>query len=398
VGDRRGVILKVVWVVFDSLSLTHFRSCAIDILKDSTGFVFDALKEKKDIEEFISPSQRVKIELALDRLGDINMSSFLHSVRFFHAFMSMNLPVKPSKKVLPHLCTLWNRIKNGSDTATQVCRSGWFPLPTPARVPSAYVCHRLFFLSFFQILRIASVFQVTETDSLDSWRKRTNKSQGSFREGVFHLSINVIMPLIDVINETNQLNHSIAVSSLLTMPNPNQGEVSFMNGETPRRSLRFVRQTSVPWSVKVIPKLRQSLMKTGFTPKKIYKNRASGSNEHLIKKRLARCTVPMGVTLSNAYGKKKYSVCRLCGRQTSNFCLGCHMYFCNKVYSTNTTDTFHLYKVHIGKDKVRGTVHKTVRAGQVKRKQETSEIDVYKTFHASCYAISHQRFFDSGCC
>ena len=61
VGDRRGVILKVVWVVFDSLSLTHFRSCAIDILKDSTGFVFDALKEKKDIEEFISPSQRCSI-------------------------------------------------------------------------------------------------------------------------------------------------------------------------------------------------------------------------------------------------------------------------------------------------------------------------------------------------
>ena len=98
------------------------------------------------------------------------------------------------------------------------------------------------------------------------------------------------------------------------MPNPNQSGVSSMSEEVPRRSLRFVQQTTVPWSIKVIPKLRQSLMKTGITPKKIFKNRASGSNEHSIKERLARCTVPMGVTLSNAYEKKKYSVCRLCGR------------------------------------------------------------------------------------
>ena len=112
------------------------------------------------------------------------------------------------------------------------------------------------------------------------------------------------MPLIDVIRQTNHFNESIAISSLLSMPNTNQGEISAMGEDAPRRSLRVIRQTSVAWPVKVVPRLRQSLIKTGFTPKKIFKNRAGGSNEHSIKERLRMCTVPLGVSLSNAYGKK----------------------------------------------------------------------------------------------
>ena len=201
IGNKKGEIIKVVVVNFTSQQTLAFRNCARDVLRRGTDFIFEAHQEKKDILEIVTEENKKQILLAIERVEELTWDTFVHAARFFIAFMDLDLPVRPSKKVLPYLCTLWNRLKNGSDTATQLIRSSWFPLPHPSRSPMGYVCQRLIFLSIFQVMRLQSVFDVQPLDTLDGWRKRFNKNQGSFKEGIYSLSTDVIIPMIETTSD-----------------------------------------------------------------------------------------------------------------------------------------------------------------------------------------------------
>ena len=153
VGDREGDILKVVWVEYSDELLNSFRKCAKDILTLSTKFIFRAIEDSKSVEEIITLEERRNIENAIRFVPDLSWEAFIHATKMFIGFMDLQLPLKPSRRLLPYICTLWNRMKNGSDMATQTMRSGWFPLPLSARLPMGYVCQRILYLVFFSIMK-----------------------------------------------------------------------------------------------------------------------------------------------------------------------------------------------------------------------------------------------------
>ena len=389
-------------VNFTSQQTLAFRNCARDVLRRGTDFIFEALEEKKDILQVISGSKKEEILLAIERVEELNWDTFLHAVRFFIAFMNLDLPVKPSKKVLPYLCTFWNRLKNGSDTATQLIRSSWFPLPHPSRTPMGYVCQRLIFLSIFQIMRLQSVFDVQPLDTLDGWRKRFNKNQGSFKEGIYSLSTDVIIPMIDDIRQSRSLfiRPGTFIRQERIASNVPTESPQLVCIEPLRRSRVTRRQPQETQSRdgKLFPSLKMDLRKTNTTPKK---RPRKSSDPCPFVKRVLSCTSPLGVhSVNKEDGKKRRGICRRCGVSTSYFCLGCHLFFCPTATKreippsskAHLQDRSLFYTAFIGKDTVRRQVNRALLTSPQSPhiKQVPKKEDVYTSFEASCFIIAHQ--------
>ena len=402
VGDKDGNILKVVWVEYTEDLLRAFRKCAKDVLALSTQFIFRAMEESKPIEEVLTFDERKNIEKSLRFVPDLSWEDFIHATKVFLAFMNLNLPLKPSRKLLPYICTLWNRMKNGSDMATQTMRSGWFPLPLSSRLPMAYVSQRIFYLILFSIMKLESVFGFKEGDSLDSWRKRTNKKNGSFRTYVGRLSSEVIIPIISSMQIDERMKDSRAFvhargdnSANKVSPNSEPSEDSTVPmSSTSLGNERVLRTTR---NRMVIEEVSDSVAITGLTPMKLSKS--ANSKKLSIIERVKKCTVPMGVHCIDIHGKKKVTtMCRRCQRPTSFFCMGCHMYFCpsstSKGLPENVDEAFKINCSHItaklGERVTNESVGKKEVDGKVKYTQKKRKKDVHMMFEASCFVIAHQ--------
>ena len=109
---------------------SSFLECAKDTLSASTGFGFEALRQKKNVEEVISTEQKARLLNTIAKINDLSWPVLLHAIGFFNSLINLDLPLKPSNKLLPKVCSLWNRLKNGSYVVTMIIRSNCFPLPT----------------------------------------------------------------------------------------------------------------------------------------------------------------------------------------------------------------------------------------------------------------------------
>ena len=403
VGDRDGEILKVVWVEYSDQLLNSFRKCAKDILSLSTTFIFRAIEDSKSVEEIISLEERKNIENSIRFVPDLSWESFIHATKMFIGFMDLQLPLKPSRRLLPYICTLWNRMKNGSDMATQTMRSGWFPLPLSARLPMGYVCQRILYLIFFSIMKTESVFGFKECDGLDSWRKRSNKKHGSFRTYVGRLSSEVIIPIIQSIQYEQSIKssrafvHAGAIDCIHNVSSSTESPQYISNLSTPqtpqdnRRVLRTTRARSV------IEEVSESASITGYTPMKL--TTSAKSKKLPIIERVRICKLPFGVHCVDMDGKKKVTTqCRRCHRYTSFFCMGCHMYFCSSSTSKQLPDsadeafqsTCSEISVKFGERVTNESIGKTEKDGKVKYTQKKRKKEVVMTFEASCFFIAHQ--------
>ena len=295
--------------------------------------------------------------------------------------MKLEHPLKPSRKILPKVCTLWNRLKNGSDIATKVIKSNWFNLPMTARLPQGYVCHRILYLSLIQISKLMSVFQFRNGDTLDTWRNRTNKRNGSFQSQMFELFHSVLMPAIDSTGSDSMHTLVSPLWSPTVMPcesvtlnssSDPKTSVTVIPGTVPRYSKRSRLNRSKKYrkgvSVDVIP---EALKPTGMTPKRKggYISKLSPLNRTLM------CRLPMGVhTLKGAKScdKARNHSCRRCGRYTSYYCLGCHLYYCDSVIKDN--GLLEDAEGHLKGD------HVFINADG-------------KIFEATCFTVAHQHFY-----
>ena len=407
IGNSLGVLLKVIWVNFSDDLLSSFLECAKDTISASTGFVFEALRQKKTVDEVISTEQKAELLNTISKINDLSWPVLLHAIGFFNSLMNLDLPLKPSDKLLPKVCSLWNRLKNGSDVATKIIRSNWFPLPTTSRLPQGWVCHRILYLTLFQIIKIKTVFGYRFGEPIDTWRNRLNKRNGSFQKSVYSIALKVIIPRIKNIsmsvpqgsavpNSNSFPSTAQRANNSLEEQSPNdvniQQPFSIISENDVRYSRRLSRHSSrtPPRKGVMINHVKQELVSTGFTPKrKRTVTNAHGRADPKLTaiQRVRQCRLPLGVhclTGDNSDRKARNWVCKRCGSYTSFYCLGCHLYFCDSV--VKNTISIEDKEGHFRND------HVFMKA---RVSPDGDENVKEKRFEATCFVIAHEHLYCS---
>ena len=408
IGNASGTLLKVVWINFPEDLLSSFRNCARDILHLSTAFVFEALEKEKRVEEILTIDKRAELHNSVSKIENLSFPLLMHSIEFFISFMRLQLPLKPSKRIIPKVCSLWNRVKNGSDVATQIIRMNWFPLPCTSRLPQGYVCHRLLYLTFFQIVKIKSIFGFETGDSVDVWRDRTNKRIGSFQKALYSLSSSIITPMLQSGWESRLIGNERSLYvprnlSPMMWDVGRQGTITESESHTsisipltpiPSSEKRYSRRLTdntnrtPPRKGVVLNRVKRELIETGSTPKR--RRKLSRGTPRPKKKlspleRVQQCKLPLGVHCLKNDGsniKARNWVCKRCNRYTSYYCLGCHQHFCDTVVSD--AELIRNSEGHMRSDHV--YIKACISPDSDMKKKE-------KMFEATCFIIAHQHLY-----
>jgi hypothetical protein len=315
--------MKGVWVRFPQALLDDYLKCLEYIKNKSLRFLYVALNEGSDgtdIEDYFMPAEKEQFEDSCAHVEGINKDQVLFSIRFWLGLRKLTLPLKPSKRIVPLIASSWNRSKNGSDIATACIRRSWFDLPPEARTPQAYVVHRMLYLSLYNIKKIAAIFNKRSGETMDKWRKRTNKSQGSFKIFVYYIQQQVVKCRL---NEHKNLARMTTTPRTPSHPSQSQSATFQVSSRTNSSTL------STPIRVRVAPEHEV----TNRTPKRRV---TSSTNSFDVGARIKGCRGHL-VKICTSSGNKKTRSCYRCKTSTSFQCSGCHLYFCCKPQSEPST-------------------------------------------------------------
>ena len=139
--------------------------------------------------------------MAIGKQTYVDWESFEYGFKMWVTLRKKDLPLLTSRKVVPAIASLWNRSKNGSDVATGMIRSAWFPLPTSARTPAALVVQRILYLIQINILKIVTLVTFGD-ENIDDFRRKTNRINGSFRTYGLKLRKICIVPRLAAIHKS----------------------------------------------------------------------------------------------------------------------------------------------------------------------------------------------------
>ena len=389
IGDCEGEIIRGIWIHFGESILRNYCKCVCGIYEKHLSFTTEALEGTQNAERYISDNTKEEIKEAIKKQEYVDMESFLYNFKFWVKLRRESLPLTTSQRCLPMLASLWNRSKNGSDVATGIMRSSWYPLPTQSRTPSALVVQRLLFLITINIMKIGTFLtfknKMGHYEDIDRFRKRSNKMFGSHRAFLLHVRKRCIMPMI--IKESERLNNiqrKYAGSNCEVAVTPQQLKTDEVRTVESRRETRSASKT------KCIADINHCFKITETTP--------TGRDQNRIKaeQRLLKCTNPI-LGRVTGYGKK----CIRCKRITRTVCLGCHQHMCMAVakeedIDKNTPDRFKegatVIKVNLGSRKSRVQTDSLTPNGKRKRSYVRKNVEL--SIQGTCYNILHQHLLE----
>ena len=178
-----------------------YQSCVADIHETNFKFTSNALKNHDDPMSYIDSDMKKKIGVAIGKQTYVDWESFEYGFKMWVTLRKKDLPLLTSRKVVPAIASLWNRSKNGSDVATGMIRSAWFPLPTTARTPAALAVQRILYLIQINILKIVTLVTFGD-ENIDDFRRKTNRINGSFRTYGLKLREICIVPRLAAIHKS----------------------------------------------------------------------------------------------------------------------------------------------------------------------------------------------------
>ena len=358
IGDMNGSIIRGIWINFPNDLILAYQSCIADIHINNFAFASNAIEGNNDPLSYIESDTETKIKDAIQKQTYVDWESFKYGFKMWVALRKLQLPLLSSRQVLPVPAALWNRSKNGSDVATGMIRSAWFPLPTAARTPGALVIQRIFYLIQINILKIGSILLYSKDKDIDKFRNKTNKINGSFRTFALKLRSTCITTRLIKISE---MKNSVSSQVIAEEYDSNQNDSAVETCLSPDNNRRTLRSNNILHTYQIsVPS--PNIKVTGLTP-------PTGSSKNSKKRPL--CSAPFLVQLCDDAGKAKNGkVCAICTRRTRFWCVGCHRYFCNDVQKNQDR-----YRSNIDNDIKRNEEIVSVAMGNEKkwRKVETEE-------------------------
>ena len=375
IGDKYGTLIRGIWVKFPYGLTSSYQSCVADIHETHFKFTSDALKNDDDPMSYIDSDMKKKIEVAIGKQTYVDWESFQYGFKMWVTLRKNDLPLLTSRKVVPAIASLWNRSKNGSDVATGMIRSAWFPLPTAARTPAALAVQRILYLIQINILKIVT-FVTFGDENIDNFRRKTNRINGSFRTFGLKLREICIVPRLAAIHKS--------ITEINELMNGGDNDTS-LEAE-PFRTFSTRRRLRSRTTYHINNPTIQ-IQRTGKTPS----NRQCKEEEAA--KRRPVCTLPLLVPLCDEVGIAiRGKQCDICARSTKFWCLGCHRHFCNDAQPDTSK-----FRKGIGVD-IKGS--ETIASADLslrsnKRKSPLTQTEIeHTTFKFTCHVRGHLHLLD----
>ena len=128
IGERKGRILKGVWVDFSGTILKDYESCLDDIFEHFLAFIYRAKHQEKSLRETLTITEKATLNDYIIHQDYIDNSNVIIQevdkwIALHKKISEDKHPLLPMEQCIHLRQGLWNRSKGGSDTAIQAFRS-----------------------------------------------------------------------------------------------------------------------------------------------------------------------------------------------------------------------------------------------------------------------------------
>jgi len=346
----------------------------------------------------LTAAEKKSIEEVIGRQGSehcVDYETFKYALDYWKVLTSSPLPLLPSKKIVPFIVAMWNRLKNGSDVLTRMMNNFKFSIPVRSKRPQAAAAQRIFYLSQLQVLNICCMFPKHPIDhykTVDGFRNATNWQVRSVRSFALRLRSEYFIPQLQRCQREMTTAHAAAASSGGSREPSDDGNQS-NDEEAPR---------GVELEVLDDPDFAHGNV-TGGTPLRGFDKAVADGK---VNERVRKCEHPVQVTRVKRKGifhVPHRQQCVMCQRKTSNYCLGCHMHFCNNLPRPKTVHPgrpwtpFHILRSREEVVRNGATYGRVLRVKlgrrqgrkRVEGKMRRTEVAEVVTFQHTCYLQAH---------
>ena len=237
IGDKKGTILRAVWVGFDETILTAYGEFLDRCYNESLKWAYHDLHEEGDVFQEEDSLNLIKPFLP----KEVDFESFAD---FFNLWKNAvngddeHLPIPPTKTIMPFHFSKWNKFKGGSDTMTKLLWNTKHYVPSAS--PSSNAVSQLFRFLAVMMYRVDAVMNSKEDlnlfPTLYAWRKTNQARQSSFEKFLRDV-VEASSKQYSVPHNPSSL-HSLDLNSRSTRFRINQVEVQWGSEQTFRTPVR----------------------------------------------------------------------------------------------------------------------------------------------------------------
>jgi len=313
VGDKKGTILRGIWVKFDEIVLASYGELLDICYEESLTWAYRDMDQNDNVDnetlDFLKPFLPKGVDLE-------SFSDFFNLWKHTVSSDDQLLPIPPTKTIIPYHFTKWNSFKGGSDSMTKLFWLSKHYVPTQS--PSSNAIAQLFRFLAVTLYRVDAVMRsnqdLTSYKTLQAWRKSNRNRQRSFESF-----------LRDLVEASSSLKDVARYESPLR-------NVQESNARSTRNR---VQQIQVTWGKE------QTFQTPARNASKTYERLCSEAGSDDVVKRREACTghIVFRVGLDSnqnivTEGPGCRARCVVCHQQTRHYCTSCRHWICgpNKAY------------------------------------------------------------------
>ena len=173
-------------------------------------------------------------------------------------------------------------------------------------------------------MKVYSLLLVQEGESIDQFRNRINRKNVSFSQFILMIRKRIIIPILRKCEMEEPGSYRLVIDEYVQLEQSTRTT-------TNRRSTSTELSTSIAMAPRWLRSNNTHNIKKVCYKAKPLRKTPQRYKESSVIARIRECNLPMGLTAKTKSKRQQGVTCANCGRLTTDFCLGCRVYYCTTV-------------------------------------------------------------------